>query len=94
MQDPDHILGFSKAQVSQDVDDVPKSDLFYDEFSKLTKKLQAKSFQHGTIVCTKVFRTKRFRHGQINHAEMVENGKAVLWKKYDDNMAAIKVVST
>jgi len=49
------------------------------------------AFQHGAIVATRVFRTKRFRHGQVYHGEMVKNGKSVLWKRYnEDDMTAIK----
>jgi hypothetical protein len=72
----------------------PTSFFFHGEFSEAHKTSQVKSFQHGSIVCTKVYRTKRFRHGQIYHAEMVEDGKAVLWKKYGDETTAIKVEST
>ncbi|KAF8810752.1 hypothetical protein BYT27DRAFT_7253375 [Phlegmacium glaucopus] len=91
MLDADCILGNPQSRISRDVDDVPKFNLFYDEFFKTHKTSQVKSFQHGSIVCTKVFRTKLFRHGQIYHAEMVEDGKPVLWKKYDEhNMSAIK----
>jgi hypothetical protein len=38
--------------------------------------------------------TKRFSHGRIYHAEMEEGGKAVLWKKYENDTTAIKVEST